>query len=67
MKRFLLEEGYKGTRAEGNTGSKEKGRREGTKEAIKRSEAGDEGDERKERVSGGKDNSSRMKRRRRRR
>lgn len=53
MKPFLLEEGYEGKRAEGNTGSKEKGRREGTKEAVKRSESGDEGDERKERVSGG--------------
>lgn len=67
MKRFLLEEGYEGKRAEGNTGSKGKGRREGTKEAVK-SESRDEGDERKKRVSGwGKDNSSRMKRRRERR
>lgn len=50
MKRFLLEEGIEGKREEGNTGSGEKGRREGTKEAIKRSGAGNKGDERKESV-----------------
>lgn len=53
MKRFLLEEGYEGKRAEGNTGSREKGKREGTKEAVKKSEAGDEEDERKGRDSKG--------------